>query len=52
MEVDEYSNSSRLHLAGDSAVVVESFYQTDGGMYLNFCFISFCLLLHFENNWN
>lgn len=30
MEVDEYSNSSRLHLAGDSAVVVESFYQTDG----------------------
>jgi len=30
MEVEEYSNSSRLHLAGDSSVVVESFYQTEG----------------------
>ena len=32
MEVEEYSNSSRLHLAGDSSVVVESFYQTEGGI--------------------
>ena len=31
IDEEEYSNSSRLHLAGDNSAVVESFYQSVGG---------------------
>ena len=38
IDEEEYSNSSRLHLAGDNSAVVESFYQSvGGGMKLHSC---------------